>query len=232
MHVSRVKDRMKVTVKLFAAYREKVGQKQVELELPVGATLRDAWEALIARYEGLAAFNHSIVGAVNAEYSSLDTPLRPGDEVAFIPPVAGGDHFAIVDHPIDERLLRKAVEDPGAGAVLIFLGTTRNQTGGRAVEYLEYEAYEPLAIRQMEAIASEIRRRWPSVKGLALVHRVGRLEIGEASIGIAVSTPHRADGFAACRYAIDRAKESLPVWKKEVWEGGEEWIEEGPGVMI
>lgn len=222
---------MEITVRLFAAYREKVGQKQVTIELPEGATLREAWNALVARHEGLAAFNHSIVGSVNAEYSSLSTPLQAGDEVAFIPPVAGGDHFAVVEGPIDERALRAAVEDPGAGAILTFFGTTRNRTGGRPVEYLEYEAYEPLALRQMEAIAAEIRQRWPEVKGIALVHRVGHLEIGEASIGIAVSTPHRAQAFAACRYAIDRAKETLPVWKKEVWEGGEEWIEEGPGVV-
>ncbi|HBY95250.1 MAG: molybdenum cofactor biosynthesis protein MoaE [Ardenticatenaceae bacterium] len=223
---------MHITVRLFAVYREKTGQKQVTLELPEGATLRDAWEALVARYEGLGSFNHSIVGSVNAEYTTLSTPLRPDDEVAFIPPVAGGDHFAIVESPIDEGALRQAVEDPGAGAILIFLGTTRNQTGGRSVEYLEYEAYEPLALRQMETIAAEIRQRWPEVKGVALAHRVGRLAIGEASIGIAIATPHRVHAFAACRYAIDRAKESLPVWKKEVWEGGEEWIEEGPGVMV
>lgn len=223
---------MTITVRLFGTYREKVGEKLVTLELPEGATLRDAWEALVARYEGLASFHHSIVGSVNAEYSALSTPLQFGDEVAFIPPVAGGDHFAIVEQPIDEGTLRRAVADPGAGAVLIFLGTTRNQTGDRAVEYLEYEAYEPLALRQMETIAAEIRQRWPDVKGIALVHRVGHLEIGEASIGIAIATPHRVQAFAACRYAIDRAKESLPVWKKEVWEGGEEWIEEGPGVMV
>ncbi|MGH2545106.1 MAG: molybdenum cofactor biosynthesis protein MoaE, partial [Ardenticatenaceae bacterium] len=125
--------------------------------------------------------------------------------------------------------LRRAVEDPGAGAILTFLGVTRNRTGGRAVEYLEYEAYPEMAEKRMAAIAEEIRSRWPGVRGIAIIHRVGRLEIGEASIGIAIATPHRADAFAACRYAIDRAKEHLPIWKKEVWEGGEEWIEEGPG---
>jgi molybdopterin converting factor subunit 1 len=223
---------MTITVRLFAAYREKVGQRQVQLALPDGATLQDAWDALVAAHEGLAVFQHSLVGSVNAEYAPLDTPLKPGDEVAFIPPVAGGDHIAIVANPIDELALRRAVEDPGAGAVVSFLGTTRNQTGGRQVEYLEYEAYEPLALRQMSEIASEIRQRWPEIKSLAIVHRVGRLEIGDASIGLAVSSPHRAAAFAACRYAIDRAKESLPIWKKEVWEGGAEWIEEGPGVML
>ncbi len=225
---------MRVTVRLFAAYREKAGVPQIELELEEGATVQDAWRALVERFPGLNSFRHRLVGSVNAQYVSLDTPLRDGDEVAFIPPVAGGarDYFAVVSEPIDEAALRARVSDPAAGAVLVFVGTTRNQTRGRRVEYLEYEAYEPLALRQMEQIAQEIRERWPDVKGVAIVHRVGRLEIGEASIGIAVSSPHRATAFAACRYAIDRAKESLPIWKKEVWEGGEEWIEEGPAVIV
>ncbi len=220
---------MRVTVRLFAAYREAAGTSELELTLEDGATLQEVWHLLVERFPGLATFRHRIVGAVNAEYVSPETPLQDGDEVAFIPPVAGGeDYFAVVTDPIDESAIRARVSHPGAGAVLTFVGTTRNQTRGRRVEYLEYEAYEPLALRQMERIAAEVRERWPEVKGVAIVHRVGRLEIGEASIAIAVSSPHRATAFAACRYAIDRAKESLPIWKKEVWEGGQEWVEEGP----
>jgi molybdopterin converting factor subunit 1 len=222
---------MHVTVLLFAAYREAAGSKKVTLELPADATLGSAWTQLAAQYPRLAVFSSTVVGAVNGEYARLDTVLSDGDEIAYLPPVAGGDHFALTDAPIDEAALRNAVSDPGAGAVLIFLGTTRNQTGGRQVDYLEYEAYPDMAERRMAAIAQEIRERWGSVKGVALVHRVGRVEIGEASIGIAVATPHRGDAFAACRYAIDRAKEHLPIWKKEVWEGGAEWIEEGPGYL-
>lgn len=228
---------MNVVVRLFAGYRERVGASTVTLDLPEGATLQTAWETLVAQYPALGTVRHRVVGSVNAEYVPLEHVLHEGDEVVFIPPVAGGDHhihhyFAIVETPIDERALRHVVEHPSAGAILTFLGTTRNQTGGRKVEYLEYEAYEPLAIKQMQRIAAEIRTRWPDVIGIAIVHRVGRLEIGEASIGIAISSPHRATAFAACRYAIDRAKETLPVWKKEVWEGGEEWIEEGPGTPL
>jgi molybdopterin synthase catalytic subunit len=222
---------MIVNVLLFAAYREAAGAKKVQLEIPVGATLRAAWSELAAQYPRHAVISTTVVGAVNGDYAPLDTPLNDGDEIAYLPPVAGGDHFALTEAPIDEATLRHAVADPAAGAVLIFLGTTRNQTGGRAVDYLEYEAYPEMAERRMQAIAAEIRERWPSVKAISLVHRVGRVEIGEASIGIAVSTPHRADAFAACRYAIDRAKEHLPIWKKEVWEGGAEWIEEGPGYL-
>jgi MoaE-MoaD fusion protein len=222
---------MQITVRLFAGYREAVGERTVTLEVPEGATVRDVWETLAERHERLRPFSPGVVGAVNAEYMPLDTPVHAGDEVAFLPPVAGGDHFAITEEPIDEGRLRHMVEDPGAGAILTFLGVTRNQTGGRQVEHLEYEAYPEMAERRMAAIAGEIRARWPDVKGIALVHRIGRLEIGEASIGIAVAAPHRAEAFAACRYAIDRSKEHLPVWKKEVWEGGEEWIEEGPGEL-
>lgn len=222
---------MVVKVLLFAAYREAVGSKLLQLPLPNGATLGTAWGVLAEQYPRLAVFSPTVVGAVNGEYAPLDSPLNEGDEIAYLPPVAGGDHFALTEKAIDEEMLRRAVSDPGAGAVLIFLGTTRNQTGGRQVDYLEYEAYSEMAERRMAAIAGEIRERWASVKGVALVHRIGRVEIGEASIGIAVATPHRADAFAACRYAIDRAKEHLPIWKKEVWEGGAEWIEEGPGYL-
>lgn len=222
---------MNITIRLFAGYREAVGARQLLLDLPDGATLRDAWEHLATRHQRLSAFTPTVVGAVNAEYAPSHTPLKEGDEVAFLPPVAGGDHFALTEQAINEEDLRRAVSDPGAGAILIFLGTTRDNTDGKSVDYLEYEAYPEMAEQRMAAVAQEIRDRWPSVKGIALVHRVGRVVIGEASIGIAVATPHRADAFAACRYAIDRAKEHLPIWKKEVWEGGSEWIEEGPGQL-
>ena len=218
-----------ITVRLFASYREAVGQRELDMALPVGATVATVWQRLAADYAGLRLFSGTVVGVVNNAYVSLDQALHPGDEVAFLPPVAGGDHFAIVEGPIDEAALRAAVADPGAGAILTFLGVTRDETAGRAVSHLEYEAFTALAERQMAALAAELRQRWPSVRGVALVHRVGRLAIGEASIGIAVSTPHRADAFAACRYAIDRAKQQLPIWKKEVWADGESWIEEGPG---
>lgn len=224
---------MQIKVRLFAGYREAVGARVIMVEVPEDATVLVLWQILMAQHEGLRPFADIVVGAVNAEYTTLDTPLKEGDEVAFLPPVAGGggDYFAIVEEPIDEAQLRQVVEDPGAGAILSFVGVTRNQTGGRQVEYLDYEAYPEMATKRMAAVAAEIRARWPSVKGVALVHRVGRLEIGEASIGIAVSTPHRAEAFAACRYAIDRSKEHLPIWKKEVWQGGEAWIEEGPGFL-
>ncbi len=132
--------------------------------------------------------------------------------------------FQIVREPISIERLVEAVEDPGAGAICTFLGVVRDHNLGRQVQYLEYEAYPEMAVPAMERIADEIRSRW-AVTHVAMVHRVGRLEIGEASVGIAVSSPHRAEAFAACHYAIDRLKETVPIWKKEIWTDGEEWIE-------
>jgi molybdopterin synthase catalytic subunit len=132
--------------------------------------------------------------------------------------------FKIVEEPISMEELIRAVEDPGAGAIVTFLGVVRDNNLGRKVHYLEYDAYPEMAVPAMERIAEEIRRRWDVIH-IAIIHRVGRLEIGEASVGIAVSAAHRAEAFAACHYAIDRLKETVPIWKKEVWEGGEYWIE-------
>jgi molybdopterin synthase catalytic subunit len=116
------------------------------------------------------------------------------------------------------------VEDPGAGAICTFLGVVRDNNLGREVDYLEYEAYPDMAVPAMQRIAGEIRERWDVIE-VAMVHRVGRLEIGEVSVGIAISSPHRAEAFEACHYAIDRLKETVPIWKKEVWADGEEWTE-------
>ncbi len=132
--------------------------------------------------------------------------------------------FRIVKDPIDNDQLVQAVADPGAGAICTFLGVVRDNNLGREVDYLEYEAYPDMAVPAMQRIADEIRERWDVIE-VAIVHRVGRLEIGEVSVGIAVSSPHRAEAFAACQYAIDRLKESVPIWKKEVWSDGQEWIE-------
>ncbi len=221
---------MKIHVRLFAIHRETVGTGQLDLEVPAGATAAGAWARLQAAYPRLQAFTGKPAVAVNTDFATFESVLHEGDEVAFIPPVAGGADgpFRIVRDPIDEQALRDAVADPAAGAVISFVGTVRDHTGERRVEYLEYEAYPEMAERVLQRIAAEIRERWP-VTGVAIEHRVGRMEIGEASVVIALSTGHRAAAFDACRYAIDRIKEILPVWKKEVWEGGEEWIEEGPG---
>ena len=131
--------------------------------------------------------------------------------------------FEIVDHAIDEQAVAAAVSDPGAGGICTFSGVVRDNSRGKRVLYLEYEAYPEMAIKQMQQIAAEMKAKW-AITRVAMVHRTGRLEIGEASVCLAVSSPHRAEAFEACRYAIDRLKQTVPVWKKEVWEGGEYWV--------
>lgn len=135
--------------------------------------------------------------------------------------------FRITADPLDERELMQAVSSNAAGAIALFAGVVRNENVGRTVEYLVYDAYPPMAERKMSEIADEVRARWP-INGIAMAHRTGRLEIGEASVLIAVSSPHRADAIEACHYAIDRLKATVPIWKKEVFEGGEEWLEGTP----
>jgi molybdopterin synthase catalytic subunit len=135
--------------------------------------------------------------------------------------------FRSTPEPLDPLALMEAVRADAAGAVSLFAGVVRNENIGRSVQYLEYDAYPPMAERKMAEIADEVRARWP-VTGIAMAHRTGRLEIGEASVLIAVSSPHRADAIEACHYAIDRLKATVPVWKKEVFEGGEEWLEGTP----
>jgi molybdopterin synthase catalytic subunit len=162
---------------------------------------------------------------VNKRYADADATLAPGDEVALIPPVSGGD-FRLTDEPLSLDAVVREVASDGAGAVATFLGTVRNRSRGREVLYLEYEAYEGMAEETMASLAGDLSGRHELV-AVAMHHRVGRVEIGEPSVAIAVSAPHRAAALAACREAIDTLKQTVPLWKKEVYEGGEEWIGHG-----
>jgi molybdopterin synthase catalytic subunit len=138
--------------------------------------------------------------------------------------VSTPDVFAVVEHPLSPDDIAARVDDPGAGGIVIFSGVVRNETGGRPVKYLEYEAHAPMAEAKLREIGAAIRGRWPGVKRVAMLHRIGRLEIGESSVLIAVSAAHRGDAFEACRYAIDTLKRIVPVWKKEYFEDGEVWV--------
>ncbi len=166
--------------------------------------------------------------AVNAEYVSPDHPVCLADEVALIPPVSGGATddplFKITRAELDPSELHGLVLSNQAGAVSLFLGVVRNNNLGREVDYLEYDAYPAMATKVMRQIAGEIRQRW-DVLEIAMHHRIGRLEIGEASVAVAVASAHRSEGIEACHYGIDRLKAIVPIWKKEVWADGEEWIE-------
>jgi molybdopterin synthase catalytic subunit/molybdopterin converting factor small subunit len=211
---------MRVVVKLFAGLRERAGTGERVLELPDGARTGDVWPQL-----GLGTEPAGLLYAVNREYAEPGSALDDGDEVALIPPVSGGA-FLLTEEPLSLEAAFDEVRDDGAGAVATFTGTVRRESRGRTVHYLEYEAYDEMAVGVMEQLAAELRERY-DVHAIAMHHRVGRVEIGEASVVIAVSAPHRQDALAACKDAIDQLKDTVPVWKKEVYEGGEEWIGRG-----
>jgi molybdopterin converting factor subunit 1 len=218
---------MDVSVKLFAALRESAGRRTVQVVLPDDSTVSSLLEALRhAEPRLVGRLEHCLV-AVNLEYVGPDFRVRPGDDVAIIPPVSGGqdqpDVIRIVDEPISADHLAELVRTDADGAVCTFLGVARRWTRGQEVIHLEYEAYPEMAERKMREIADELRVKW-GVTGVAILHRTGVLAIGEASVGIAVSSPHRREAFAACQYAIDRLKQVVPIWKKEVWSNGEQWI--------
>lgn len=210
-------------MRAFAAYREAIGSARISLEIPEGSTPGHVWEGLLRRYPRLRDLPVPFAFAVNDEYVAAETRLRAEDELVLIPPVSGGAHFALTEGPIDINALLQQVRHPQAGATVLFLGTVRDNNRGRHVQFLEYEAYQEMALREMERVAEEAQRRW-SILGIAMEHRLGRLEIGEVSVAIAVSAGHRKEAFEAGRFAIDTLKQTVPIWKKEVWEGGEVWI--------
>jgi len=180
----------------------------------------EVWPAL-----GLGDEPDGLLYAVNRRYAEREQELADGDEVALIPPVSGGA-FRVTAEPLSLEAVVEEVADESAGAVATFLGTVRRESRGRTVLYLEYEAYAEMAEEVMAQIAAELEQRY-ELWAVAIHHRVGRVEIGEASVAIAVSAPHRHDALAACKDAIDTLKQTVPLWKKEVYEGGEEWLGRG-----
>jgi MoaE-MoaD fusion protein len=211
---------VRVRVRFFAALREHAGTGKRDLELPAGARVADVWDALALGDEPAG-----LTYAVNREYTSRDRPLADGDEVALIPPVSGGA-FRLTEGPIDIAAVVAEVADERAGGIATFVGTVRARSRGRDVLYLEYEAYEGMAEQVMAELAETLKGKH-DLTAVAMTHRVGRVEIGEASVAIAVSAPHRHSALAACQEAIDTLKQTVPLWKKEVYEGGEEWIGRG-----
>jgi MoaE-MoaD fusion protein len=207
-----------VRVKLFAGLRERAGWS--ERELDGVARVADVWPAL-----GLGDEPAGLLYAVNKEYADRERQLTDGDEVALIPPVSGGS-FRLSADPLSLDAVVDEVRSDSAGAIATFVGTTRVESRGRTVQHLDYEAYEGMAENVMAEIAASLKQRYDLCE-IAIHHRTGRVEIGDASVVIAVSAPHRQDALAACKDAIDTLKEQVPLWKKEVYEGGEEWIGRG-----
>lgn len=223
---------MKVSVRLFAGLHDLLGKRDVTLELEDGATVEHLREQLQREYPVVTPFLTTLVCAVDEEYVEEDFPLHDGADVALIPPVSGGDAegpFEVTSEPLDPQRLTAAVRKDESGAVVLFHGVARNHSEGRRVVALEYDAYAPMAEKKLRQVAQEVRERWP-VTGIAVQHRTGRLEIGEASLLVAVSSAHRKEGFEAAQYAVDRIKQIVPVWKKEIWEDGDgAWV---PGYMV
>ncbi len=228
---------MQVKVQYFGMLREFAGRESELLEAGENSSLGELYAVLQERIPQLAEFRHAVAMAVNYEYSAPGRILRDGDEVALLPPVSGGapdalplqtmDHAALVRQPIDGAAITSMIKQHEDGALVVFDGVVRNQTRGRSTLYLEYTAYEAMALQQMEQLAVQAMANF-AVRDVWLVHRLGRLEIGETSVYIAVASAHRAAAFEACRWVIDTLKKTVPIWKKEFFEDGAVWADGEP----
>jgi molybdopterin synthase catalytic subunit/molybdopterin converting factor small subunit len=223
-----MQETIRITALLFGQAREWAGS-DLDIELEGPATVESAFAKLKSQHPKLAEMERSLLFAVNEEYASLSHPLADGDRLAVLPPVSGGeaegrDLFEITREPIDIAGLRARLLEGDSGAVVIFDGVARNNTKGRRTLYLEYEGYEPMALRTMEQIAGEVRERW-SINRIGIIHRLGRADVTESSVVIVVTSAHRRIAFEACHYAIDRLKKIVPIWKKEYFEDGAVWVE-------
>ncbi len=215
-------------MRLFASYREAAGVGHIELELPSGATARDAIRAVLAEHP-LVAEGRQLVIARNREYVDADAALADGDELALIPPVSGGAirtarRIAVTAEPLSVDAVIDAVRDASAGGIVVFIGTVRDQSRGKRVTKLGYEAYAEMAERVMREIADRIESEQGPAR-IAMHHRTGDLALGEIAVIVAAASPHREEAFAAARRAIDDLKTIVPIWKKEYTEDGAVWVE-------
>lgn len=227
---------MDVTIHLFATLRDRAGREQIHLQLPDAASVSQMTDELAAAYPPLRNALGSALIAVNREYAFPQDTLSDGDEIAFFPPVSGGSNpewpevFAITDGPISVDEVIAAIVRPETGAVCTFTGAvrgvTRSDGGSIDTTSLHYTAYEAMALEKLRQVAAEIRERYPAVQGLAIMQRLGDLEVGEMTVLVACASGHRNEGvFDAARYGIDRLKEIVPVWKKEIGPDSSHWVE-------
>jgi molybdopterin synthase catalytic subunit len=225
---------MQIKVLFFGQLKDVCGRSEDWLDLPAGSNLKSVFDHYAAGFPKLREMARSIVLARNQEFSSLNTELADNDEIALLPPVSGGSNSEIADPEGHFFALTRATIDPRAmeerllqgidGAIVTFQGVVRNNTSGRRTLRLDYECYEPMALRQMAAIGREIAGQFP-ISRIAIVHRLGMMEIGEASVAVIVASPHRRAAFDAALEGINRLKKQVPVWKKEFFEDGEIWVE-------
>jgi molybdopterin synthase catalytic subunit len=216
---------MRIRTRTFAILRE-LSADRTDLELMPGATVEDAWQALVDRFPGLTAHRPFVRAARNGAYSAWDVSLAEGDEVAFLPPVSGGAHTQLTSEPIDVAALEAAVAGPGRGALVTFVGRARDTADdGRHVLELEYEAYPEMAQAMLDEAAAETEARWPVA--VAVAHRTGLVPIGEAAVVIVTASAHRAEAYEANRHMIESIKDRLPIWKRERFADGSEWKRPG-----
>lgn len=224
---------MQVNVLYFATLRDLAGAKQEQLTLPEAATVADLKAALAQRSQRLAQAMDSVLISINREFAFPEERLSEGDEIGVFPPVSGGAPspptvLRVSPDELDLDALTAEITRETTGAVCLFTGVVRARTAELRTEFLEYEAYEPMALAKLKQVADEIREQWPQVEGIAIVQRLGHLDTGTPTVVIACSAGHRDDGvFEAARYGIDRLKQIVPIWKKEVGTRGELWVEGG-----
>src|SRR5215213_8218663 len=214
-----------IRVLFFGAARDAVEATQLDLALEAPATVSSAFQSLKTRFSKLERFGRSLLFAVNQEYATPDTQLKENDELAVFPPVSGGsqDFFELTTEAIDVGELARRVVLPECGATVTLDGYAREWTKGKRTLYLVYEAYERMALTEMQRLGAEAHKQF-EIAHIGIVHRTGRIEIGETSVVIAASAPHRRAAFQACEWAIKELKRTVPIWKKEIFEGGEEWV--------
>jgi molybdopterin synthase catalytic subunit len=237
---------VQIRVCYFAVLRELVGLREEEIEVAEGSDIAELLRVLVQRYPSLGSIVGRVAIARNHQYAESHVVLREGDEIALLPPVSGGaptppsptsdDAQSLVAaegrlrlsfDPLDVSEVSRLVERKEAGAIVTFAGAVRRQSQGRLVTHLDYEAYPPMVLTQMQRVVDEALAQWPEAK-IAIHHRIGTLTIGDLAVAIAVSTPHRKEAFAACSFTIDRLKEVVPIWKREYFEDGEHWVGWGP----
>jgi len=219
---------VQVRLLFFASIKDIVGARQIDVEIPTGTTVGKLLGMLEEKYPRIAGYRSILLTSVNEEYANPETIISDGDEVAIFPPVSGGavqsEFYRITHDAIDARAIASQLQRPEAGAICIFEGIVRNNSKGKTTRYLEYEGYETMALTKMEEIGGFVRKAW-DIDAVGIVHRLGRLEIGETSVAIIITSAHRRASFDACEYAIDKLKKVVPIWKKEFFEDGEVWIE-------
>lgn len=232
---SRYNGDMRLHVLFFGPLADQLGRREEDLELPGPLRAADVYAHYRNRCSTMGELGRHLLLAVNQEFASPERLLQEADEIAFLPPMSGGAEYGrsqpphrvvaeIVRHPIDREALQARLKAGCDGAVVLFDGIVRDHSGDRTTAFLEYEAYEPMALKQMQALGEQALRDW-AIDSIGIVHRLGRLEIGESSVVIVVTAAHRRPAFEACRFAIDELKRSVPIWKKETGSDGTFWVE-------